>query len=55
MLRDLVFPRVLEYFVDIFKWINSCFLNVEVLLCGAKLDQYSYENDSHYNKLGNYY
>ena len=33
-----MFPRVFEHFADILKWIKSCFLNVEVLLCGAKLD-----------------
>ena len=38
MLRDLVLPRVLEHFVDIFEWIETSFLNVEVSLCETKFD-----------------
>ena len=41
MLRDLVLPRVLENFVDILEWIESSFLNVEVLFCSAKFSKYT--------------
>ena len=39
ILRNLVLPRVLQYFVNILEWIESSFLNIEMLLCGAKFDK----------------
>ena len=37
MLRDLVLPRVLEYFVDILEWVKACCFIVKVFLLRCKM------------------
>ena len=44
MLRDLVLPRVLEHFVDILEWIETCLLYVKVLSLCKKLNKYCSNN-----------
>ena len=43
MFRDFVLPRVLENFVDIFEWVETCSLNEEVFL--------SYNEEKIYNSV----
>ena len=53
MLRDLVLPRVLEYFVNILEWIKSGFLNVQVFFRDAKFGKYCCDSNRYCNTNSN--